>query len=190
MSAANELLARSRERAARAQDPGTRRALRDVLGRFATGVTVVTTGTQAPKGMTANAFTSVSVDPPLILVCVNRNAAIHQTVLESGAFAVSVLSAGQEPVARYFADHSRPRGLAEFGPFGYSPGPGTGVPVLDGALAWLDCSLSAAYEGGDHAIFVGSVLASGCGPTHDALLFYQGSFHRPQLAVPTTSEAA
>ena len=134
--------------------------------------------------MTANSFTSVSIDPPLILVCVNRHASIHQTVLECDSFAVSMLSAGQEHVARYFADHSRPRGAAEFGAVVWSPAPSTGAPILDGALAWLDCALAASYEAGDHVIFVGSVLASGCGPTHDALLFFGGNFHRPQLVMP------
>jgi flavin reductase len=190
MSAMRGLLSRGREREA-AHDPGGRRALRDVFGRFATGVTVVAAGSQVPQGMTANSFTSVSIDPPLILVCVNRNAAIHQTVLDSGSFAVSMLSAGQEHVARYFADRSRPRGAEEFGAVGWSPGPGTGAPILHGALAWLDCTLAASYDGGDHAIFVGQVLASGCGPAHDdALLFYRGGFHSPKLAMPGTSEAA
>jgi flavin reductase (DIM6/NTAB) family NADH-FMN oxidoreductase RutF len=178
------------ERLARHRDPAEGTALRTVFGRFATGVTVLAAGTDAPRGMTANSFTSVSMDPPLILVCVNRNASIHQTVLESGSFAVSMLSAGQEHVARYFADRSRPRGVAEFGTVGWSPGPSTGAPVLDGALAWLDCGLAAAYDGGDHAIFVGSVLASGCGPAHDALLFYGGRFHRPRLMTPGNPEAA
>lgn len=172
------------ERLPRRRDPAEGVALRTVFGRFATGVTVLAAGTQTPRGMTANSFTSVSMEPPLILVCVNRNASIHQTVLESGAFAVSMLSARQEHVARYFADHKRPRGTAEFGAVGWSPGPSTGAPVIDGSLAWLDCRLAAAYDGGDHAIFVGSVLASGCGPAHDALLFYGGRFHRPELMAP------
>lgn len=89
-------------------------ALRSVLGRFATGVTVLAAGRETPCGMTANAFTSVSLDPPLILVCVNRNAALYNAVLAAGRFGVSVLSAGQEDLARYFADHSRPRGSEEF----------------------------------------------------------------------------
>lgn len=155
--------------------------LRAVCGRFATGVTVVSAGREEPSGMTANSFTSVSLDPPLILVCVNRNASIYRAVLESGSFAVSMLSARQEQVARYFADRSRPRGLAEFGEIGWSPAPRTGAPVLHDALAWLDCALATSYEGGDHVIFIGSVLASGCGPAHDALIFFGGRFHRPQL---------
>jgi flavin reductase (DIM6/NTAB) family NADH-FMN oxidoreductase RutF len=156
-------------------------AFRAVLGRFATGVTVVGAGREPPRGMTANSFTSVSLRPPLVLVCVNRTASIHQAVLESESFAVSMLSARQEHVARYFADRSRPRGIAEFSAVGWSPAPSTGSPIVHGSLAWLDCALTAAYDGGDHAIFLGSVRASGCGSADDALLFFDGSYHRPQL---------
>jgi flavin reductase len=161
--------------------PEDGRLLRKVFGRFATGVTVVAAGGPEPRGMTANSFTSVSIQPPLVLVCVNRNAAIHQAVLASGSFAVSVLSAQQEYVARYFADHSRPRGDAEFDAVDWSPAPRTGAPVLHEALAWLDCRLATSYEGGDHTIFLGSVLASGFGSADDALLFFGGDFHRPRL---------
>ena len=158
------------------------RALRSVFGRFATGITVVSAGREEPRGMTANSFTSVSIEPPLILVCVNKNASIHRAVLQAGGFAVSVLSARQERVARYFADRSRPRGAAEFGEFDWSPAPGTGAPILHGVLAWFDCALATAYDGGDHVIFLGSVLASGYGPAEDVLLFFGGRFHRPQLS--------
>jgi flavin reductase len=163
-------------------------ALRSVLGRFATGVMVVAAGRETPCGMTANAFTSVSLEPPLVLVCVDRNAAIYKTVLAAGSFAVSMLSARQEHVARYFADHSRPRGTDEFASVGWSPGPSTGAPILHGALAWLDCALINSYEGGDHEIFIGSVLASGSGPAEDALLFYCGDFHQPRLTKSRTIE--
>jgi flavin reductase len=166
------------------QDTGL---LRKVLGRFPTGVAVVTADAGMPCGMTANAFTSVSLDPPLILVCVNRNAAIYQAVLKAGCFAVSVLSARQEHVARHFANHSRPRGEAEFNAVGWSPGPMTGTPVLDGTLAWLDCALTTSYDGGDHEIFLGTVLASGFGPAQDALVFFGGGFHRPSLDPPEST---
>jgi flavin reductase len=155
--------------------------LREVLRRFATGVTVLSAGLDTPRGMTANSFTSVSLSPPLVLVCVNRAAAIHQTVLDCGSFAVSVLSGQQEYVARYFADHSRPRGRSEFDIVGWSPGPRTGAPVIDGTLAWMECALTAAYEGGDHSIFVGSVLASNHSSGKDPLLFFGGGFHCPAL---------
>lgn len=166
------------------------KVLRSVFGKFATGVTVVAAGQDAPCGMTANSFTSVSILPPLVLVCVNRSAAVHQAVLESGSFAVSVLSAYQEDVARYFADHSRPRGTAEFDSVDWSRGPSTGSPVIEDALAWLDCDLAACYDGGDHVIFLGSVRASGCGPAHDALLFFSGGFHRPEFVIPALRETA
>jgi flavin reductase len=159
-------------------EPEDRDVLRDVMGRFATGVTVVAAGRDVPRGMTANSFTSVSLEPPLILVCVNRQAAIHQAVLDGGSFAVSVLSSDQEEVARYFADHSRPRDGSEFDVVNWSPSPNTGVPVLDGATAWIECALAGAYYGGDHSIFLGSVLASGRAASRDALLCYGGGFHR------------
>lgn len=166
------------------------KALRSVLGRFATGVTVVAAGQDTPCGMTANSFTSVSLLPPLILVCVNRNAAVYQAVLESGSFAVSVLSARQEHVARYFADHSRPRGAAEFDSIDWSAGPGTGSPIIADSLAWLDCSVAACHDGGDHVIFLGSVRASGCGPSHDALIFFGGRFGGPGLTAPELRDIA
>lgn len=153
-------------------------ALRAVLGRFSTGVTVVTADAGVPCGMTANAFTSVSLDPPSILVCVNRNAAIYHAVRKAGCFAVSVLSAGQEDLARYFADRSRPRGTAEFEAVGWSPAPLTGTPVINGSLAWLDCALTTSHDGGDHEIFLGAVLAVGSGTARDALVFFDGGFHR------------
>jgi flavin reductase (DIM6/NTAB) family NADH-FMN oxidoreductase RutF len=143
--------------------------LRSVFGRFATGITVVTAGGQsAPRGMTANSFTSVSLSPPLVLVCVLREAAMHQAILECGSFAVSVLAAHQEPVV-----HS-------------VPGACTGAPVLSGALAWLECGLHAVYDGGDHSIFLGEVLDLGRSPGEDALLFYGGDFHRLEPAMART----
>jgi flavin reductase len=160
------------------QPPPDAGLLRKVLGRFPTGVTVVTARAGTPCGMTANTFTSVSLDPPSILVCVNRSAALCQAVRQAGCFTVSVLSAAQEDVARYFADHSRPRGAAEFGGVGWSPAPLTGTPVLDGALAWLECALTASYDGGDHEIFLATVLASGFGAARDALVFFSGGFHQ------------
>ncbi len=158
--------------------------LRSVLGKFATGVTVVTSGRETPCGMTANSFTSVSLDPPLILVCVTRSAAIYKTILDTGSFAVSILSADQAHLGRYFADHSRPRGETEFRAVDWSPGPATGAPVLLGSLAWLECELANSYDGGDHEIFLGSVVGSGHGPEYDALLYFRGGFHQPPFVKP------
>ncbi len=158
---------------------GDRDELRGVLGMFATGIAVVTAnGETAPHGMTANSFTSVSLSPPLVLVCVLRDAAMHQAILDSDSFAISVLSTAQEPVARYFADRSRPRGEREFDVIDWRPGRHTGVPILAGTLAWLECRLSAVYDGGDHSIFLGSVLELGRGTNRNALLYFGGDFHR------------
>src|SRR3984885_12021574 len=151
--------------------------LREILRRFATGVTILSAGHDIPQGMTANAFTSVSLSPPLVLVCVNKTAAIHQVVLDCSAFAVSVLSGRQEHVARYFADHSRPRGREEFDIVGWSRGPNTGSPIIHGALAWMEGELHAIHDGGDHSIFVGSVLAGEHGIAREALVFLGGAFH-------------
>ncbi|MGY0236640.1 flavin reductase family protein [Longispora urticae] len=144
---------------------------------FGTGVTVVTAGRDNPHGMTANAFTSVSLEPPMVLVCVIRTAVMHQTVIDSGGFVVSVLAAQQEHVARYFASKSRPRDSSEFAGLDWKPGRHTGAPVLGGNLAWLECELTAVYDGGDHSIFLGTVLDLGRGEGRDALLFLGGSFH-------------
>jgi flavin reductase (DIM6/NTAB) family NADH-FMN oxidoreductase RutF len=150
--------------------------LRGVLGRFATGVTVVTAGRPVPSGMTANSFTSVSLNPPLVLVCVVRDAAVHRAITDGESFAVSVLAEDQEQVARYFANKARPRGEREFDEVEWVPGRHTGVPVISGSLAWLECRLAAVYDGGDHSIFLGSVLDAGRGSGEDALLFYGGRF--------------
>jgi len=152
--------------------------LRGVFGMFATGITVLTAQGETPQGMTANSFTSVSLTPPLALVCVKRDAAIHEAIMDRKTFAVSVLHAGQEQVARYFANHHRPRGDDEFALVDAVPGPRTGAPIVAGALAWLECGLAAVYDGGDHSIFLGSVLHGGRSTDNRALLFYGGGFHR------------
>lgn len=174
-------LSEAQQRSAAASSVGPE--LRRIFGRFATGITVVTAGRDMPRGMTANAFTSVSLDPPLVLVCIQRNATMHETIRDCGSFAVSVLAAHQERVARLFADRKRPRGEGEFATVGTVPGPFSGAPVLAGALVWLECKLAAIYEGGDHSIFLGDVQALGRGNTEDALLFYDGGFHRLETEI-------
>jgi flavin reductase (DIM6/NTAB) family NADH-FMN oxidoreductase RutF len=156
--------------------PPDREELRSVFGTFATGITVVATGREEPRGMTANSFTSVSLDPALVLVCVLRESALHAAVLENGEFTVSVLRSEQEPAARYFADRSRPRGEREFERIESWTAPQTGIPVLTGSAAWLECKLAAVYDGGDHSIFLGSVLGVGREPDCAALLYHRGRF--------------
>jgi flavin reductase len=152
--------------------------LRRAFGTFATGVTVVTVGGASPHGMTANSFTSVSLDPPLVLVCVDREAVMHHALQARGLFGISVLAAHQEPVARHFADRWRPLGIAQFEGVDWAPGRSTGAPMIAGALAHLECALWRAYDGGDHSIFVGSLLSLAKQPDSDALLFFQGRFRQ------------
>ncbi|GAA2995051.1 flavin reductase family protein [Streptomyces lactacystinicus] len=153
-------------------------ALRETMARFATGITVLTTGGEQVHGMTANAFSSVSLEPPMVLCCVARSATMHEAIMASRSFAVSVLGAEQEHLARYFANKSRPRGAAQFDGLDWQPGPFTGAPLLSDSLAWLECKLAEQYDGGDHSIFLGEVLASDWADHRDALLFYGGAFHR------------
>jgi len=167
-----------RTRAAADPDAGVPRAMREVMGRFATGITVLTAGGDSPHGMTANAFSSVSLDPPLVLVCVARTALMHDAIMSTGSYAVSVLGGEQEQLARYFADRRRPRGAAQFDAIEWRPGPRTAAPLLNDSLAWLECGLEEVYEGGDHSIFLGRVLSIGRADDGHALLFFGGGYHR------------
>lgn len=151
--------------------------LRRVMSTFATGVTVLTVGGDNPHGMTANAFCSVSLDPPLVLCCVARTARLHKAVSVEGHFAVSVLCADQEDTARHFADRSRPHGWEQFAQVGWIPGPRTGAPLVTGALGWLECEVTEEVVAGDHSVFVGRVLDAASGSGHEALLFHGGAFH-------------
>jgi flavin reductase (DIM6/NTAB) family NADH-FMN oxidoreductase RutF len=153
-------------------------SLREVMGQFATGITVITAGGEHAHGMTANAFTSVSLEPPLVLCCVARTARIHESILRARNFAISVLDATQRDLARYFADRNRPKGPAQFDLVDWIPGPNTGVPLLAGSLAWVECELHQVYHGGDHSIFLGKVLQASRGSEGEALLFFGGGYHQ------------
>lgn len=150
--------------------------MRSTLGRFATGVVVLSVGGEHIHGMTANAFSSVSLDPPLVLCCIARTATMHRAITASGHFATSVLHADQEGSARHFADRARPAGRAQFDAVDWVPGPHTGAPVLSDALAWLECELTDVHEAGDHSVFIGRVLATGQGAGQAGLLFFNGAY--------------
>jgi flavin reductase (DIM6/NTAB) family NADH-FMN oxidoreductase RutF len=158
--------------------------LRRTFGSFATGVTVVTVGGASPHGMTANSFTAVSLDPPLVLICVERNAIMHEALTRTGLFGVSVLRAGQQDVARYFADRRRPMGMEQFQDTACLPGARCGAPLIADAVAHFECELWRSYDGGDHSIFVGRLLSMAGGTEEDALVFLRGKFGRmaPELA--------
>jgi flavin reductase len=151
--------------------------LRDAMSQFATGVTVLSAAGPCGHAMTANAFTSVSLEPPLVLICVASKARFHESVLCARSFGVSMLAADQQDLSRYFADRRRPHGLEQFDAVDWTPGPHTGAPLLVGALAWLECSVVKVLEGGDHSMFLGKVLSASRGPDRRALLFYSGGYH-------------
>jgi len=153
---------------------------RTALGTFATGVTVITTaGATDAYGMTANAFSAVSLDPPLILVCVKSESQGCECIRQNGAFAVNILTAEQEPISRYFSSRDRARGAESFSQIPHRTVV-TGAPVLDGTTAYLDCSLHGSYSAGDHVIFIGEVRALGFCADARPLLFYGGRYRSLQ----------
>ena len=145
------------------------------MGHFATGVTVVTTAHNGEvRGMTANSVTSVSLDPLSVLVCVNKDAITHGVLSKGGVFCVNVLSDQQEALSRACARPDTPEaGLAGVP---YRTG-ATGAPILEGALAYLDCRVSAVMEFGTHTIFVGEAVDLD-NSDGEPLLFYRGKYAR------------
>ena len=152
------------------------RDFRNAVGVFATGVNVITTrGEDHAYGMTANAFSSVSLDPPLILVCVDLGAEGREVIEGNGVFAVNVLSADQEPISRYFASKDRPRGRDAFKEIPHGEAV-TGCPIIEGVCGHLDCRLHTSHEAGDHLIFIGEVVALDSDPEVPPLLFHGGGY--------------
>jgi len=149
-------------------------ALRAAMGHFATGVTVVTASGRDRHGSTVNAITSVSLDPPLLLVCLRSDSHTLAALLESGRFGVNVLHETQQAIARRFA-----RRGASWDGVGRHEGPLTGAPLIDGALATFECAVHDVADGGDHQIVIGRVLAVRHPDEHaPPLLFYRGTFTR------------
>lgn len=149
--------------------------LRQVAGHFATGVTVITTKLgHEVKGMTANSFTSLSLDPPLVLFCIEPVRSLHTAIEEARAFTVNILAADQEELSRHFAQ-SLTVEEGHFRDIAHRLGQ-TGTPILDGVLAYLECQLEMAYEGGDHTIFIGRVVALEILRDHPPLMFFKGKY--------------
>lgn len=151
---------------------------RKVLGHFASGVTIVTTcdDERRPAGLTASAFTSVSLDPPLVLVCVDHKSQSYPALRDSGRFAINVLCMEQEAISRRFAG-SR---LDKFDGLAFTLSE-LGLPLIEGALAQLECVTVSAHVEGDHTIFVGRVERAGS--LHgEPLLYFRGRYER--LAAP------
>jgi flavin reductase (DIM6/NTAB) family NADH-FMN oxidoreductase RutF len=151
---------------------------RKAVGHFASGVTVVTTRVGGiDHAMTASAFTSVSLDPLLVLVCVDKEARFRDAVLESGAWGVSVLSVADRRAAEWFAMKGRPL-IGQLDRFPHHRGE-TGAPLLDRALAWLECRTRAVHDGGDHDIVVGEVVRAEEGDRDGVpLVYHRGRYGR------------
>ena len=150
---------------------------RQIIGHFVTGVTVITTAHDGwLHGMTANAITSLSLDPLLLLICVDKTAHALEKVTKSGKFAVNILTEEQEDISRLFAATAEPeqgslRGAAyHFGP--------NGSPVLGQSLAYLECEIVDRFAGGDHTIFTAAVLDGDLLREASPLIFYRGGYRR------------
>jgi flavin reductase (DIM6/NTAB) family NADH-FMN oxidoreductase RutF len=164
-------------------EPITSAVFREALGHFASGVTVVTArGETGPVGFTATGFTSVSLTPPLVLVCVGKRASVHDVVVGADCFGVSLLSEGQRSVAEQFARSGHDR-------FAGVPVRHAGAPLLDGAVVQLECRHHARHDAGDHTILVGEVLSAAIG--NDApLVHHRRRYGRFTIEAPGAGELA
>jgi flavin reductase (DIM6/NTAB) family NADH-FMN oxidoreductase RutF len=155
-------------------------SFRQATDQFAGGIVVVTTS--AGHAMTVSAFTSVSLEPPLVLFCAEKIARFHDAVLAAGSWAVSILAEDAEKTARWLAIRGRPLD-GQLDGVAHHPGQVTGAPLLDGALVTLECQTDAVYDGGDHSIIVGQVTAVTSAdepPSRGPLMYYAGSYRRLQ----------
>lgn len=146
---------------------------RQTMSHFASGVTVVTTALgERLAGLTVSSFASLSLNPPLVLICIDHAASSHDMIAAAGKFAVNILAEDQEYLSRRFAMHDG----AKFVPHSYTLSE-NGLPLLEGVLAQIECRLHSALPGGDHTIFVGEVIAArvfGGRP----LLYYRSGYHQ------------
>jgi 3-hydroxy-9,10-secoandrosta-1,3,5(10)-triene-9,17-dione monooxygenase reductase component len=151
--------------------------LRQVMGHFATGVTIITAVDGGePVGLTAQSFTSVSLDPPLVSFSPMKTSSTYPRIKSAGSFCVNILHEGQEAVCRTFAT----KGADKFANVDWIPAKCTGSPVLAENLAWIDCTLEAEHDAGDHVIVIGRVIDMDVGDEGEPLLFYRGGFGRFQ----------
>ena len=175
------------------------RRYREVLGRFATGVTVVTTfcgddegpggcgqlphpAGQHAWGTTVNAFSSVSLDPPLVLICIGRERSIHPVIASAGRFAVNILGEGSQQVSDCFAGapSALPRSAFCDAPFHLGE---HGTPVLDAAIAHMECEVERSVDAGDHTIYIGRVVSATADDDHQLpLLYFRGRYLRIESA--------
>jgi len=145
---------------------------RRIMGRFATGVTVVTTaGKGGLGGLTANAVTSLSLDPPLVLVAVDKKAGSHAEIKANGCYAMNILASDQEELSKRFATP----GPKDYSDLKWHAGV-TGAPILEGAVGYVDCRLREILPGGDHDIFIGEIVAGDARDDALPLLYFSGKY--------------
>ncbi len=148
---------------------------RKIMGSFATGVTVITTNVDGRlHGMTASAFASLSLEPLLVLVCVDKTATSHDLIARSGCYAVNILPREQEHISNNFARKDADRQL-EIADLPHRLGV-TGAPLLEGCIAYVDCRVVNAYDGGDHTIYVGQVEDGAVPNSEPPLIFFRGRY--------------
>jgi flavin reductase (DIM6/NTAB) family NADH-FMN oxidoreductase RutF len=158
--------------AAEVPEPVDPRVMREVLGHFASGVTVVTADTaEGPLGFTCQSFSSLSLDPPLVVFAPARTSRTWPRLREIGHFCVNVLAEEQTELSQTFAR----TGTDKFAGVHWTRGR-HGAPVLQDVVAWIDCELWAEYDGGDHTIVAARVLDLGADPGRRPLLFHRGSY--------------
>ena len=147
---------------------------REVLGHFATGVTIVTAMEEGePVGFSCQSFSALSMEPPMVILAPARSSTSWPRIAQAGAFAVNILADQQEAVCRAFAVS----GGDKFDGVRWTPGAVTGSPLIDGALASVECTLGEIHDGGDHEIVTGHVVGTEIG-TGSPLLFYRSGFGR------------
>lgn len=149
-----------------------RRAMREVLGHFASGIVVVTAvDGEGPAGLTCQSFASLSLDPPLIMFCPARTSRSWPRIRSAGAFCANILAADHASYSDLFARS----GGDKFAGVQWTPAP-SGSPILDGVSAWVDCLVENQFDGGDHWIVVGRVIDLGADPARSPLLYYRGGY--------------
>ena len=163
--------------------PVTPDRFRNTLKRWASGVSIVTTRREGGiRGITVSSFCSLSLEPPLILICIDRKARSHDAIDREGCFAVNILRSNQRELSEMAAGRSGAEG-ADLPDVSYRSEV-TGAPVLDDCLAWLDCRLEAGHDGGDHTIYVGRVEASGTAGG-EPLLYFTGGYRALAAGSPS-----
>ena len=156
------------------------RVMRDVLGHFASGITVVTAqGPDGPVGFTCQSFTSLSLEPPLVSFAPARTSTTWPRLRDIGRFCVNVLADDQDGLSGQFARS----GTDKFAGVGWTPS-AHGSPVLEGVVAWIDCELYAEHDGGDHTIVVGRVLDLGATAERTPLVFHRGAYGLQAAVTP------